>query len=544
MSRPADRTEVRDVLDGDWDPDAYWSTSNVGEAVPGVLTPLNWSLWERGGEGGLRIALAATGALERSRREVPRGERERILGLFHGRLAASVDFMGSMGDRLPATSGAEVAEQMLGKLPEDFVSRPTLRRLPAIAVSMPRAVTTSPRAVRRLVRETEPWWSTEIARSGQLDFAGAADQFARAQARFMHAMGVHTTCVLATIQPVYDLIRRTAAAAGLPALVQPLTAGLGNHAEVAVVEDLWDLSRDRLDLATFLARHGYHGPDEGEISAYVWRERPAPVEALARQYSGKPEADNPQAALERRMTERRRAEDELLAALPRAASPAVRMLLGIAARVVPLRGVGKTSYLQAADVARAAGRRLGTHLADAGAVDHPDDAFMLTIEEVRAAWPSGRMQEVVAARSLQRARHLRVALPAGWRGHPEVSELGEEPEGDMQTREGLILEGIGASPGVAETHARVVLDAGTDEFELGEILVAPYTDPSWAAIMFTAAGLVVDIGGELSHAAVVARELGIPCVMSTGDGTRRLRDGDLCRIDGAAGTVEVIEQAG
>jgi pyruvate,water dikinase len=61
--------------------------------------------------------------------------------------------------------------------------------------------------------------------------------------------------------------------------------------------------------------------------------------------------------------------------------------------------------------------------------------------------------------------------------------------------------------------------------------------------MFTAAGLVVDIGGELSHAAVVARELGVPCVMSTGDGTRQLRDGDLCRVDGDAGTVEVLEPA-
>ena len=61
--------------------------------------------------------------------------------------------------------------------------------------------------------------------------------------------------------------------------------------------------------------------------------------------------------------------------------------------------------------------------------------------------------------------------------------------------------------------------------------------------MFTAAGLVVDIGGELSHAAVVARELGVPCVMGTGDGTRRLHTGDLCRIDGDRGTVEVIEAA-
>jgi pyruvate,water dikinase len=60
--------------------------------------------------------------------------------------------------------------------------------------------------------------------------------------------------------------------------------------------------------------------------------------------------------------------------------------------------------------------------------------------------------------------------------------------------------------------------------------------------MFTSVALVVDIGGLLSHAAVVARELGIPCVMGTGDGTSRLRTGDVCRVDGHAGTVEVLQR--
>jgi pyruvate,water dikinase len=61
--------------------------------------------------------------------------------------------------------------------------------------------------------------------------------------------------------------------------------------------------------------------------------------------------------------------------------------------------------------------------------------------------------------------------------------------------------------------------------------------------MFMASALVVDIGGQLSHAAVVARELGIPCVMNTGDGTRVLRDGDRLRVDGGAGTVEILTPA-
>ena len=79
--------------------------------------------------------------------------------------------------------------------------------------------------------------------------------------------------------------------------------------------------------------------------------------------------------------------------------------------------------------------------------------------------------------------------------------------------------------------------------EPGDILVAHTTDPGLGAVMFLASALVVDIGGLLSHAAVVARESGIPCVMNTGNGTRVLRTGDRCRVDGAAGTVEILERA-
>jgi len=73
--------------------------------------------------------------------------------------------------------------------------------------------------------------------------------------------------------------------------------------------------------------------------------------------------------------------------------------------------------------------------------------------------------------------------------------------------------------------------------------VAPFTDPGWASIMFVSSALVVDIGGALSHAAVVARELGVPCVVNTGDGTRTLRTGDRLRVDGHTGKVTVLARA-
>jgi phosphohistidine swiveling domain-containing protein len=128
-------------------------------------------------------------------------------------------------------------------------------------------------------------------------------------------------------------------------------------------------------------------------------------------------------------------------------------------------------------------------------------------------------------------------LPASWRGTPVPEPL--RPSADEDEAE-TIVTGVAASSGVVEGIVRVVTDPSFAEVEPGEILVSHTTDPSWAAIMFVSAALVVDIGGVISHAAVVARELGIPAVVNTRRGTDVLRDGDLVRVDGGAGTVEVL----
>jgi pyruvate,water dikinase len=106
------------------------------------------------------------------------------------------------------------------------------------------------------------------------------------------------------------------------------------------------------------------------------------------------------------------------------------------------------------------------------------------------------------------------------------------PKGDA------LLAGTPGSPGVAEGFVRVIRDI--TEFEKlrpHEVLVAPYTNPSWTLLFQRAAAVVVDSGGPGSHAAIVAREYGIPAVMATLDGTRRLQDGQRVRVDGSHGLV-------
>ena len=104
------------------------------------------------------------------------------------------------------------------------------------------------------------------------------------------------------------------------------------------------------------------------------------------------------------------------------------------------------------------------------------------------------------------------------------------------------LRGLPGCPGVAEGPARVILDPNDPvALEPGDVLVAPITDPSWTPLFVPAAAVVVDVGAALSHAIIVSRELGIPCVVSATDATRRIPDGALVRVDGGAGVVTVLE---
>jgi pyruvate,water dikinase len=103
------------------------------------------------------------------------------------------------------------------------------------------------------------------------------------------------------------------------------------------------------------------------------------------------------------------------------------------------------------------------------------------------------------------------------------------------------LKGFAASPGVAEGPARVISSADQiGEVQEGEILVAPLTAPSWAPIFNKIGATVTDIGGMMSHAAIVCREYGLPAVTGTAFGTATITTGTRIRVDGSAGTVTIL----
>jgi phosphohistidine swiveling domain-containing protein len=532
-----------DPIHGRSAPTSYWSTANLAEAMPGVLTPLGWSLWGPAAELGSRDAFYRMGAIPAAERRIPARPEDRFINIFYGRPAARVDYLATIGDRMPGTSAEAIATQLLGSVPPGFESRPTMRRYPFVAARLPATFVTIPAQVRKVRAETAGWWRAELARTPGLDLAGARAQLSAAVDRFGRTVSLQGTALIACIQGVYDQLSRLAAAAGVDSA--PLMSGQGSHEETAVVEDLWAASRGGLALSAFLDRHGYHGPGEGEISGRVWREDPAPVEALLAGYRAMGDDADPAGAAAARVEDRRRAEAALLAALPATRRAGGRAVLRLARTYLPLRGVGKVAFLQSLDVARAAARRMGTGLAADGVLADGEDVFFLTLAELTGRLPADA-RAVVAARRARHVHYATLRIPGMFRGdpEPEPQPRGEAASGGADGADLGPLSGTGASPGVVEGRVVVVTDPATADVEPGDILVAHTTDPSWASIMFLCRALVVDIGGLLSHAAVVARELGIPCVMGTQQGTRTLRTGDICRVDGAAGTVEVLKRAG
>lgn len=540
MATPSEPLAIaEDPLDGDWHPDEWWTTTNMGEALPGVLTPLTWSICGVGLERAVRRTFVRVGAAPPSLADQPSDQRKWGLGIFHGRTAVNVQYLGRLADAMPGTSGAAMAEQWFGAVPDGFVSVADRRRYAVVALRLPVAGGLAGRRVRRDLAQAEAWWAAQIRVVPTLDLEDARAALLEAARRYENSMAEHITAQMAVVQPLFEAVQKLAAAAGAPHLVHRLNAGHGSHAEAAVVRDLWRASRDELTVQDVLQVHGCHAPLDGELSSRSWREDPSPVLTVLERYRALADDEAPAVQEERRVADRVAAAREVLGRLPRVQRRPAAALLRLATKATPLRGLGKEAGLKAIDGGRAAARRLGEHLVAAGSMDDVDDVFHLTLDELRTIVPGTPLQAVVAARRATREHHQQLELPTMWRGRPVP--VARAVTG--RDRAGLSLAGCGASGGRVDAPVRIITDPTTADVEPGEILVAPFTDPGWVALMFVAGGLAVDIGGLQSHAAVVARELGIPCVMGTGDGTRLLRTGDVCRLDGDAGTVEVLAEA-
>ena len=287
-------------------------------------------------------------------------------------------------------------------------------------------------------------------------------------------------------------------------------------------------------LAGFLHRYGFRSVGEIDFGVPRWSEDPTHlIGALANYLQLTDEALAPDAQFERGARE---AEAMIATLVGRVSGPRrrlARFFLGRARALMGSREMPKFMLIKRMFTPlRETLRPVGEELAAAGRIERPEDIYFLTLAEARAAVAGADMRSAVAAnratykREQARRRIPRVLMADGT--DAEVA-LVEAVEGAVR--------GTPASPGSVTGVARVILSPRGAHLEPGEILVAPSTDPGWTPLFLTAGGLVMEMGGMMSHGAVVAREYGIPAVVGVDGATERIATGDTITVDGSTGVV-------
>jgi phosphohistidine swiveling domain-containing protein len=297
------------------------------------------------------------------------------------------------------------------------------------------------------------------------------------------------------------------------------------------------------ELRRFLETHGHIGAPYSDLAAPTWAEQPGRLlsEIQGRLFHDKEDPEMRRQRLEREAeaeAERARAD---LSRRPQALRR-FEEALASAREAAPLLEAQHDRYERAsAWPVRRLAVRAGKRLAEAGVIAETADVFFLHADEVPRALRDPRdLRSLVASRRSDHERWTKTR-PSRYLGRDarafamaaETPAAGGRAEGTLQ--------GTPAGGGRGGGPARIVLsEADFPRVQKGDVLVCPTTAPSWLPLFDEIAGLVTNTGGLLSHAAILAREFGVPAVVGVRDATLRLRDGQWVEVDGSAGAVRVV----
>lgn len=500
-----------------------YSASNLSEAFPGPMSPLS-----------LDISLAALRGSGTSTAELLMLDEAQqtemstrpVISAGH-RLYVNVSVLREMAAAMPGWSADDIDRQYLGSAD---VSKPTVAprrdsafrrmgRTGRVAGRMAPAVLAVRREAAQLRRECDRLRAEINAAEGMTD-ERLLSLLSLARDLAVQAWNVSSFAAAAagnavTVAGPDDGNSTRVGAADLPSgailrhverLGELLRAdpALAQH-QASSLEELRSASGTfarAFDVA--LAEIGHRGPGEGELANPMFEQRPEALlnAARAAAASGRQAPPPPTGGLRSRL----------------------------ARRVLHDREEARDVSVRATHNLRLLALERGRRLVAAGRLERVTDVFALTYDELcfgTASVTAG----LIRHRWAERDRLAGLTLPAIFdRRWEPVNDTASFAVGDM-------LTGSGASAGTVTGPARVVTSILDTELDPGEILVAHVTDTGWTAFFAGAAAVVTDVGAPVSHAAIVAREFGIPCVVGTHDATTRITDGMQLRVDGAAGTV-------
>jgi phosphohistidine swiveling domain-containing protein len=568
----------------DWDRNErlpFYTRANAGEVLPDPASPLGWTLvFERGLLPGWLQGMVDFGIYQPG--ELPT-DRPPVAGLFGGYFYINLSHCRLMAIRMGMTVEAFDAA-LLGSVtvappyqphPDDECPDCSAKVGQTISEILGR--TAFPEIEEDLRRVL-------AARANRPDLSSLSDTELVARARSFlpelhNAFVRHDYSTLGSaVGPA--MLGELCAAVGQPDALLDLISGFGEVRSASPSWGLWALSRVvrrsaelsalfdqgtaavtaalgspalgsqvgafRGVLQDFLRDYGQRGPNEWDIRSVSWEAGPEQVLALVDGMRHMPDDKSPDARHDALAAKRVATTDRIRGLLADDdARQTFDTALQSAIRTIPLREVTKLIAVTTINEVRMAMRELGRRGVVAGRLDAPEVVMMLLESELDdyVADPS-RFASVIAERLEQYLELFDLEPPFIVDRDPEPlsrwPRRGESSAVDG-ARPGEVLRGIGGSAGEYEGVARVVTDLQSAmALEPGEILVAPLTDAAWTPLFLVAGAVVVDVGALNSHAVVVSRELGIPCVLSLNDATARLHNGARLAVDGTAGTVAVL----
>ena len=557
-----------------------WTRGNAADVFPEPFSPLGHSLVLRSGMcTGLRDGYIAIGALDYDEFENP--ERPDLFKLFGGYPFNPLTMTRILGARMPGATPEMIDQAFFDDRDEvppyehqDWHDSPEHEA--KLGASMAWAMSTdalpnldADKALARRLRDDRP------------DLTQLTDAALHARARamvpyiqqtFENAMIVSSLSALGT-----GALGAVCAGIGDPTLAIRLLAGIEVDS-AAPSHAMWELGRiarhsavvtasfeagadqvvgrlrasDDADAARFLDRfdqflvdHGSRAQNEYDPRSASWEVQPRIALAAIDLMRRSDEANSPSVRSVASVAERDRvgaeirqkiASDAETVGLFEAALRSARLFLAGRERA-------KTNVVRIINEVRMALHEYGRRLVERGVIDGVDHVFMVTDAELDALRADPDSFKGIIAERWAQYRTL-------FEYEPVFVVNGRVPSLDEMTRRrgravvkataGTVLSGVAGSGGVASGRARIVLDAARPTgFEPGDVLVAPQTDPSWVPLMVPAAAVVVNVGAQGSHAMIVSRELGIPCVVSVAGGTDIIPDGAMITVDGNAGTVTI-----
>jgi pyruvate,water dikinase len=559
---------------GEWpaQPFDLWTQTNVGEVWPHPVSPLLWSVVPAIVSDSIHFALRGLHSAYLD--NVQWAKR------FYGRIYYNEGALAHVLSHelgLPgSTMNRALGSRRSADSPREGRLRPIrlLRRLPFL-VRRAASQLSEGRALEALFPQIDRW-TAEFSRQ-ELDGLSDRDLWASSTVwmdRFMQAMNLHTEMSSVALTTFGTLEWLMARWFGRKDLAHDLVTGLAGVHAAEMGRELWHIARtlDDLGLAgvvhqepqsalaqlrrtpeaqpairlltSFLERHGHRCPNEGEWLYPRWAEAPEQLIEVLGGYLRAGEEVNIEAAEAR---QRRRHDEALLwvgsrlGVLRRAL---FRYVLGRVQLAVRLRDNGKNYYMKAAFPLRRIAWQMGVRWSGRSWLAQPEDVFFLTIHDIERLIEAG--DPLAAGFDLPQLAANRRRAFEHWSTveAPEVIGADGTPvAGPTQhTPPGSVLHGLPASSGRVRGTARLIREPRqAARLRPGDILVTRATDPGWTPVFPLVSGLVTEVGGQLSHMAIIAREYGVPAVVNVRDAMRQIQDGTTITVDGTAGEVHLIQ---